>query len=87
MIGFEVMTGKAMDLVFGMIAPMLIACGLLSIVPLLITQPILDINGEVRQYMISCTLTIFPYWFATFLVDMILWAGTTLIVWLIFVAC
>lgn len=64
---------KVKDLVFGMLAPMLITCGLSSIVPLVISQPVIDINGEVRQYMISYGLTLFPYWLVTFFVDFILW--------------
>jgi hypothetical protein len=87
LIGFSILVGKAMDTVFGILAPILIVCGLLSIVPLLITQPIIDINGEVRQYMIGCILSLFLYWLVTFLIDMIVWAVITPIVWVIFVAC
>jgi ABC-type multidrug transport system ATPase subunit len=86
-IEFSMMLGKTMDTVIGYLSPMLIACGILSIVPLLITQPILDINGEVRTYMIGCTLTLFLYWTATFVIDLILWTITTLLVWILFVAC
>jgi ABC-type multidrug transport system ATPase subunit len=78
---------KTMDFAFGQLAPMLITCGLISIIPLIISQPIIDIRGEVRQYMMSCTLTLIPYWLATFLVDMILWIILVNLVWLLFVAC
>lgn len=83
-IGASVMLGKIMDMAFGILAPMLIVCGLLSIVPLLITQPIVDIRGEVRAYMQSCTLKLVPYWCATFTIDMGLWTLTTLLVWALF---
>lgn len=75
---------RLMDLIFGQIGPMLIACGLISIVPLIISQPILDITGEVRQYMVSCTLTLAPYWLATFLIDLVIWTITVTLVWAIF---
>ena len=73
--------------IFGQLGPMLITCGLISIVPLLINQPIIDINGEVRQYMISCTLKIMPYWVATFLIDIAIWAIVTTVIWAVFNAC
>ena len=75
------------ELAFGMLGPMLITAGLCSIIPLFISQPIVDINGEVRPYMVSCTLTILPYWVATFLVDFIIWIIDVTIVWIIFLAC
>jgi hypothetical protein len=53
---------RLMNVLFGYIAPMLILHGIISIVPLLISQPIIDIRGEVRQYMISCTLSLVCYW-------------------------
>lgn len=73
--------------IFGQLGPMLIACGLISIVPLIISQPIGDIVGEVRPYMISCTLRVFPYWVATFVVDYIMWIIVTLFLWFLFNIC
>lgn len=85
-IGYTRMLGKLIDTIFGMLGPMLIQCGILSVVPLLITQPILDIRGDVRTYMISCTLTLIPYWLATFIIDIIIWTVITFFVW-IFICC
>lgn len=78
---------KVKDLIFGMLAPMLITCGFSSIVPLVISQPVIDINGEVRQYMISYGLTLFPYWLVTFFVDFILWTILVNFSFLIFIMC
>lgn len=74
------------DRIFGQLGPMLITCGLLSIVPMFITQPIIDINGEVRQYMVSCTLRIAPYWAACFLIDLAIWVIVVTLIWAIFLA-
>ncbi|OHT02540.1 hypothetical protein TRFO_30265 [Tritrichomonas foetus] len=73
--------------IFGQLGPMLITCGLVSIVPLFISQPITDITGEVRQYMASCTLKMMPYWTATFLIDFAIWFIVTTVVWALFNAC
>lgn len=75
------------QMAFGQLGPMLIAAGLCSIIPLIISQPITDINGEVRPYMISCTLTIFPYWIATFVIDLAIWIIDVTFIWIIFLAC
>lgn len=72
------------DFMFGQLAPMLITCGLCSIVPVIISQPIIDVNGEVRQYMISCSLKLLPYWVATFIVDIIVWIVLVNAAWLIY---
>lgn len=77
---------KLKDFIFGQLAPMLITCGLASIVPLIISQPIIDVNGEVRQYMISCSLRLLPYWLATFLVDIIIWIILVNLAWAIYAA-
>jgi ABC-type multidrug transport system ATPase subunit len=77
---------KLMDMMFGQMAPMLIVCGLISVIPLIISQPIIDIRGEVRDYMISCTLTLVPYWGATFLVDLLIWVILVNLVWVVFIA-
>jgi ABC-type multidrug transport system ATPase subunit len=77
---------KLMDMRFGQFAPILIVCGLISIIPLVISQPIIDIRGEVRQYMMACKLTLIPYWSATFLVDLMLWVILVNLVWIVFIA-
>lgn len=77
---------RLLDMIFGQMGPMLIVCGLISITPLLISQPITDITGEVRPYMMSCTLTHIPYWLATFLVDFLLWLIVVTVAWAIFLA-
>lgn len=77
---------KIMDFMFGQLAPMLITCGLISVIPIVISQPILDIRGEVRQYMESCSLTLLPYWAATYLIDLIIWVIEVNIIWAIFMA-
>lgn len=81
---FSKLQRRLIQRIFGQLGPMLIACGLISIVPLIISQPITDINGEVRQYMVSCTLKILPYWTATFLVDIVIWIILTTVIWAIF---
>ncbi|KAK8860380.1 hypothetical protein M9Y10_012044 [Tritrichomonas musculus] len=81
---FSKLQRRLIQRIFGQLGPMLIACGLISIVPLIISQPITDINGEVRQYMVSCTLKILPYWVATFLIDIVIWVAITTIIWAIF---
>lgn len=78
---------KLMDFIFGQLAPMLITCGLISIIPMVISQPIIDVRGEVRQYMISCSLSLWPYWCATFLVDILVWIILVNLVWVVFLAC
>ncbi|OHT08004.1 ABC transporter family protein [Tritrichomonas foetus] len=77
---------KMMDIIFSQVGPMLLTCGLISFVPMIITQPIIDIRGEIREFMMSCTLSLFAYWFGTFLIDWLLWTTIVTIVWLIFVA-
>ena len=84
---FVTLTQKTVEQTFAAVGPMMISGGLLSTIPMLISQPIIDTNGEVRQYMISCTLTLFPYWLATFCIDMIIWLVTTFIIWLLFLIC
>ena len=78
---------KLMDFMFGQLAPMLITCGLISIIPMIISQPIIDVRGEVRQYMMSCSLGLWPYWCATFVVDIIVWVLLVNLVWCVFLAC
>jgi ABC-type multidrug transport system ATPase subunit len=78
---------KIQEMAFAQLGPMLITSGICSIIPLMIAQPIIDINGEVRPYMVSCTLTIFPYWLATFLIDFGVWIFDVTVVWAVMLAC
>ena len=75
---------KAAMRYFGAIGPMLLVCGLITIVPLLIAPPVTDIRGEVRQYMVQCTLKIFPYWLSSMVIDFVIWMGITTVVWALF---
>ncbi|OHT07698.1 ABC transporter family protein [Tritrichomonas foetus] len=75
---------QLMQIIFGSIGPMLILCGLLTLVPSLVQQPSNDVNGEIRSYMQSCTLKIFPYWVATFIVDLAVWLAIVTILWIVF---
>lgn len=77
---------RQIDFGFGMSGPIIICAGFLATIPMIINQPINDITGEVRSYMISCTLTILPYWLSTFLIDLALWIVVTTVVWAIYLA-
>jgi ABC-type multidrug transport system ATPase subunit len=77
---------RLLNVIFGYIAPMLVSDGVIAIVPLFITQPIIDISGEVRQYMVSCTLSLVCYWAATFLVDFVIWIAAVTLIWVVFLA-
>jgi hypothetical protein len=81
----KILLERLMNQIFGYMAPMLISLGMMSIVPLIVTQPIMDMTGEVRQYMISCTLSILCYWSAAWVVDMIIWIISATLVWLLFI--
>lgn len=59
----------------------LLVSGLLTSTFFISAQPIADIRGEVRQYMMQCTLKIFPYWLGNFLFDFCAWTVLTTIVW------
>ena len=76
---------RTLDRIFGQIGPMLITGALISIIPLIISQPIIDTRGEVRSYMVNCTLSLTSYWAATFLCDFILWIINSILIWLVFV--
>ena len=78
---------KLMDIIFAQVGPMLVTCGLISFIPQIITQPIIDVRGPVREYMRSCTLSLASYWVATFLVDLTLWVITVFFVWVVFMLC
>ena len=75
------------ELIYAQLGPFVTTVGLISIVPLFITQPISDIRGEVREYMVASTLSLLPYWLATFLVDIIIWWACIIIVWVLFLVC
>jgi ABC-type multidrug transport system ATPase subunit len=77
---------RIVNMGFGYLAPMLVSDGVIALLPLLITQPITDIAGDVRQYMISCTLTLPCYWLAAFVIDFGIWVVTVTLIWLIFLA-
>lgn len=77
---------KQIDIIFAQMGPYIAVVGMVSIIPLIITQPITDIRGEVRQYMVSCTLTLLPYWLASFIIDILVWNITVFIVWCVFLA-
>lgn len=76
---------RALDRMFGQIGPVLITGTLVSAIPIYISQPIIDIQGEVRSYMCSCTLSIPSYWVATFLFDFIFWSINAIAAWLILI--
>jgi hypothetical protein len=51
---FNQLTRRTLGMMFGRIGPILIGCGFVSIVPFIVTQPILDLTGEVGSYIESC---------------------------------
>lgn len=69
---------------FESMMPLLLVCGLLTTVPLLVAPIVIDIRGEVRQYMMQCTLKLIPYWLGTFVIDYGFWVLLVTIVWGIF---
>ena len=71
---------------FALMAPMLMSAGILSITSTIIPNPITDIQGPIRSYMVSCGLTLFPYWIVTYIFDLLLYEIDVLIIWIIFVA-
>jgi ABC-type multidrug transport system ATPase subunit len=77
---------RLMNTIFGYLAPMLVSDGIIAIIPLFIIQPIIDISGEVRQYMISCTLSLVCYWAAAFVIDFAIWICTVTLIWITFLA-
>lgn len=84
-ISFVTLMERVLDFIFGQIAPMLLCGSFLSTIPIISSQPIIDTVGEVREYMQSCTLTLIPYWTATFCLDFILWLVTATLVWSLFI--
>ena len=84
---WSLLTGQGKDIVFSMIAPLLIAAGITSVISTMIPGPIHDIQGPIRSYMVSCSLEIFPYWFVTFVIDLIIWLIDVTLVWILFIVC
>ncbi|OHT04579.1 ABC transporter family protein [Tritrichomonas foetus] len=78
------LTERSSQSMFGYIGPLLIICGLLTVIPLIMTQPNTDIQGETRSFMQSCTLKLAPYWVATFLIDFCIWVIITTLMWGVF---
>ena len=76
---------KSSNSMFAMMAPMLISAGLLSITLSIIPGPVSEISGPIRKYMVSCSLSLFPYWLVTFLFDLIVYEIDVLLVWLMFI--
>lgn len=83
-VGYMALWLNMAGIIFGNMGPMLLTCGLLTIVPLIVAQPITDIRGEIRQYMMQCKLKLFPYWLAEWIFDLILWVFITTVVWALF---
>jgi ABC-type multidrug transport system ATPase subunit len=48
--------------------------------------PSIDLTGEVRQYMILCTMSVVCYWFAEYIVDFVMWVTAVTLVWILFLA-
>ena len=81
---FIKMNKVGLSVFFQALCPMFLVFGLLTMVMLIIPTPITDIRGEVRTYMVQCTLKILPYWLGAFIVDLCIWIIITTIVWGLF---
>lgn len=81
---FMGMNLKFQQMIFSLLGPTIMVFGLLTITSLIVPQPIDDIQGEVRSFMIQCNLKLLPYWLSTLTVDMILWTIFCLITYLIY---
>ena len=79
------LTERTVELKFALIGPVLISAGIISILPLILQQPISDIAGDTRDYMISYGLKVLPYWLATFIIDFLIWIILTTVVWGVFI--
>ena len=71
--------------VYSHIAPVMISLGLLSFVPIFMNKIIVEINGEIRPFMISCNLNLAAYWTSTLLIDYIFWIITITMIWAVFI--
>ena len=72
---------------FAFMAPMLISAGLLSITMSIIPTPVAETQGAIRNYMVSCSLSLIPYWVVTFIFDFIVYEVDVLLIWLLFIIC
>ena len=86
-ITYTSLAGFGKDMIFACMSPLLITCGITSVISSMITGPIIDIQGPIRSYMVSCSLQIFPYWIVTFIIDLCIWLLDVIIVWIVFYAC
>jgi hypothetical protein len=57
-----------MNQMFGYIAPMLVSDGLVSILSLLMSEPVIDLTGKVHQFLISSPTPSFSDWSAEFVI-------------------
>ena len=80
------MLGKLIDIAYAQAGPCIFTVGFLSIIPMFVTQPITDIRGEVRQYMVNCNLSLLPYWVAAFIIDICVWEVMAFLMWGVFLA-
>lgn len=71
-------------MIFSLLGPTIMVFGLLTIISLIVPQPMEDIRGETRAFMIQCNLKLLPYWLATLTVDMILWIIFVIITYLVY---
>lgn len=76
---------KLMDMMFGSFCPLMMTCGLNAIISTIISQPITDLTSEMRPYMMSCSMTLFPYWLSMFLLDNIIYIVVAVITWAVFI--
>ena len=78
------MNKNGVSSIFQALCPTFLVFGLLTFIMIVITTPITDIRGEVRAYMVQCTLKIFPYWLGAFIIDFVIWIMITTILWGLF---
>lgn len=84
---YTFMSNNLQESFFASVAPILITVGLTSIISNVIIHPIIEIQGPVRSYMVSCSLKILPYWIVTFLFDFITWIIEVTLAWILFYVC
>lgn len=83
-VGFMGMNLKFQQMIFSLLGPTIMVFGLLTIISLIVPQPIEDIRGEVRAFMIQCNLKILPYWLSNLTIDFILWVIFCLLTYIIY---
>ncbi|KAK8841576.1 hypothetical protein M9Y10_027201 [Tritrichomonas musculus] len=81
---FVSLNNGGLSFFFRALCPMFLVFGLLTIVNLIVTTSFNDIRGPIRNYMMQCTLKLFPYWLGAFIVDFCIWIILTTIVWALF---